>query len=77
MIDIVHTRHGEQSEFLHAVFHLTNPKVAPWSSLMQPIQQRYSLEIVDFSVWLAELESIQNPTSADIMEKPALKLLSF
>lgn len=35
------------------------------------------MEPVDFSAWVAELESIQSPNSADVAEKPALKLLSF
>ncbi|KAJ5257252.1 hypothetical protein N7478_013356 [Penicillium angulare] len=77
MTEIVHTRHGASSGVPHAVFHLTNPKTTPWSSLLPPIQQKYSLETVDFSTWLADLESIQNPTSADVIEKPALKLLDF
>lgn len=60
-----------------AVFHLTNPERVQWSSLIPPIQEMYKVEPVDYSAWVAELESIQHPTSADVAEKPALKLLSF
>lgn len=35
------------------------------------------MEPVDLSAWVAELESIQDPTDADVAEKPALKLLGF
>lgn len=77
MLEIVHTRHGDQSRVPSAVFHLTNSEKAPWSSLIPAIQERYQVEPVDFSAWVAELGSIQNPTSADVADKPALKLLSF
>ncbi|KAJ6092951.1 hypothetical protein N7486_008240 [Penicillium sp. IBT 16267x] len=77
MIDIVHTRHRDQSEFPHAVFHLTNYKTASWSLLIPAIQQKYNLEPVEFAAWVAELESIRSPSSAQVAEKPALKLLSF
>ncbi|KUM60291.1 hypothetical protein ACN42_g6826 [Penicillium freii] len=61
-----------------AVFHLTNPEQAPWSSLIVPaIQSEYAVEPVTFAAWIAELESITNPSSADIASKPALKLLGF
>ncbi|KAJ5947051.1 acetyl-CoA synthetase-like protein [Penicillium verhagenii] len=77
MTDIVHTRHGDQTEFPHAVFHLTNPETASWSSLIPAIQQKYNVEPVEFAAWVAELESVESPSSADVAEKPALKLLSF
>lgn len=77
MTEIVHTRHGDQSETPTAVFHLTNSKPAQWSSLIPAIREKYQVEPVNFSAWVAELESIQNPSSADVAEKPALKLLSF
>ncbi|KAJ5298611.1 arsenate reductase (Arc2) [Penicillium atrosanguineum] len=77
MTEIVHARHGDQSETPTAVFHLTNSKSAQWSSLIPAIRERYQVKPVDFSAWVAELESIQNPSSIDVAEKPALKLLSF
>jgi hypothetical protein len=77
MTDIIDARHGDQSELPHAVFHLTNYKTATWSSLIPAIQQKYNVEPVEFSAWVAELESIQNPSTAEVAEKPALKLLSF
>ncbi|KAJ5992946.1 acetyl-CoA synthetase-like protein [Penicillium sp. IBT 35674x] len=77
MTDIVHTRHGDQSDLPHAVFHLTNYKTASWESLIPTIQQEYHVEPVEFAAWVAELESIQNPSTTEVAEKPALKLLSF
>ncbi|KAJ5670286.1 acetyl-CoA synthetase-like protein [Penicillium maclennaniae] len=77
MTEIVHTRHGDRSETPTAVFHLTNSKTAQWSSLIPAIREKYQVEPVDFSAWIAELESVQNPSSADVAAKPALKLLSF
>jgi dTDP-4-dehydrorhamnose reductase len=77
MTEIVHTRHGVLSESPAAVFHLTNSETASWSSLIPAIRERYQVEPVDFSAWVAELETIQNPNSADVAKKPALKLLSF
>ncbi|KAJ5760131.1 hypothetical protein N7520_007287 [Penicillium odoratum] len=75
--DIVQTRHDDRSEFPHAVFHLTNHRTVPWSSLIPAIQQKYKVEAVDFASWVAELGNIQNPSSVEVAEKPALKLLIF
>jgi hypothetical protein len=74
MVEIVHARHGQSSP---AVFHLTNPEAVPWSSLIPTIQSQYNVSPVEFSAWLAELESISNPSAVDIASKPALKLLAF
>lgn len=41
------------------------------------MQQKYNVEPIDFAAWVAELESIPNPSTAEVTEKPALKLLSF
>lgn len=35
------------------------------------------VEPVEFSAWVAELESIVNPSAVDIASLPALKLLPF
>lgn len=35
------------------------------------------MEPVELSEWVAELERIENPSSVDVAEKPALKLLPF
>ncbi|KAJ5774573.1 hypothetical protein N7457_009469, partial [Penicillium paradoxum] len=77
IVEIVNTRHKSSSEAAWAVFHLTNPELIPWSSLIPAIQSRYAVEPIDFSAWIAELESIPNPNGADIASKPALKLLAF
>lgn len=77
MLEIVHSRHIGQDEALSAVFHLTNSQKVHWTSLIPAIQEQYQVEPVNFETWVAELESIQNPTSADVAEKPALKLLGF
>ncbi|KAJ5385268.1 hypothetical protein N7517_003179 [Penicillium concentricum] len=75
IVEIVNTRHISEERW--AVFHLTNPERAPWSSLIPAIQNQYPVEPVPFSAWVAELESITSPNSADIASKPALKLLGF
>ncbi|KAJ5487865.1 hypothetical protein N7530_002165 [Penicillium desertorum] len=77
IVEIVNTRHSWSPEARSAVFHLTNPERTPWSSLIPAIQSQYAVEPVAFSAWIAELESITNPSSADIASKPALKLLGF
>ncbi|KAJ5162913.1 uncharacterized protein N7500_004743 [Penicillium coprophilum] len=77
IVEIVNTRHMSSADERWAVFHLTNPERAPWSSLVPAIQSHYAVEPVPFSAWVAELESITSPSSADIASKPALKLLDF
>ncbi|KAJ5084373.1 hypothetical protein NUU61_008952 [Penicillium alfredii] len=77
MIEIVHTRHSAPSKNPWAVFHLTNPERAEWTSLIPAIQKQYPVEPVEFAAWVAELDSIPNPSSAEVAEKPALKLLDF
>ncbi|KAJ5748104.1 uncharacterized protein N7511_009800 [Penicillium nucicola] len=76
MVEIVNIRH-RSSDVPWAVFHLTNPEAAPWSSLIPAVQTQYPVEPVDFAAWVADLESISHPSSADLASKPALKLLSF
>lgn len=77
MGEIVNTRHENISGNLCAVFHLTNPSTVPWSSLIPAIQKKYAVEPVELAAWVRKLEHIQNPTSAEVREKPALKLLGF
>ncbi|CAI7614800.1 unnamed protein product [Penicillium glandicola] len=77
VVEIIHSRHRTLPEAPWAAFHLTNPERAPWSSLIPAIQSQYAVEPVEFSAWIAELESITNPSSGDIASKPALKLLGF
>lgn len=60
-----------------AFFHLTNWATAPWCSLVPVIQEEYDVEPVELTEWVAELERVENPSSADIADKPALKLLPF
>lgn len=73
-MEIIHTRHRN---FSPAVFHLTNPAVVPWLSLIPAIQRAFAVEPVDYVAWVAELESISHPSAMDIASKPALKLLAF
>ncbi|KAJ5408352.1 hypothetical protein N7509_002235 [Penicillium cosmopolitanum] len=75
MSEIVHCRHASPST--SAVFHLTNAETTEWSTLLPVIKQKYDVKPVEFKEWVADLESIQNPTSAEVADKPALKLLSF
>lgn len=77
MLEIIHTRHLDQTETPSAVFHLTNPEKTPWSSLIPAIQEKYPVEPVDFGAWVAEPEGVRNPTSADVASMPALRLLDF
>lgn len=77
MVEIVHSRHEDQTKCPSAFFHLNNPARADWSSLIPAIQEKYTVEPVPFRAWVSELENIHNPTSADVTEKPALKLLGF
>ncbi|CAI7667563.1 unnamed protein product [Penicillium bialowiezense] len=74
IVEIVHTRHRGTSP---AVFHLTNPELAPWLSLIPAIQKAFPVEPVDYSAWVAELEVFENPSAEDIASMPALKLLPF
>ncbi|KAJ5745729.1 hypothetical protein N7520_010911 [Penicillium odoratum] len=77
MVEIAHTRHRTQAKNPSAVFHLTSPEAAEWSSLIPAVQEVYPVEVVGYGEWVAELESISNPTREEIAEKPALKLLDF
>jgi hypothetical protein len=45
--------------------------------LIPVIRENFNAEPVELRHWVAELEHIENPSSADIADKPALKLLSF
>ncbi|CAG8130357.1 unnamed protein product [Penicillium salamii] len=74
LVEIVHTRHRGTSP---AVFHLTNSELAPWLSLIPAVQEAFPVEPVDYSAWVAELESISNPSAEDLASMPALKLLPF
>lgn len=76
-MDIISMRHVNQSDTPWAVFHLVNPERTPWSTLIPAIQDKYTVQPVESSAWLTELESIKSPSNMDIAEKPALKLLSF
>lgn len=77
MVDIVYTRHATQLEAVWSVFHLTNPERTSWAELVPAIQNAYPVKPVEFGEWVAALETIQSPSSTDIAEKPALKLLDF
>lgn len=77
MIELVYTRHETQLKAPYAIFHLTNPATTSWKTLVPAIQNAYPVKPVGFGEWVADLESIENPSSDDLAEKPALKLLSF
>ncbi|PWY65421.1 NRPS-like enzyme [Aspergillus eucalypticola CBS 122712] len=78
-IEILHHRRLEaaRSASEHAVFHLTNPFQAPWADLIPAIQKRYPVEVVSFVDWINALGSVQDSSSDDLVDKPALKLLDF
>ncbi|KAL4894587.1 hypothetical protein BDV59DRAFT_200924 [Aspergillus ambiguus] len=75
--EIVHARHRPAFKESPAFFHLTNRETASWSSLIPAIQEIFHVEPVELREWVAELGRIRNPSSADIADKPALKLLPF
>lgn len=75
MIDIVNKRHTETTP--SAVYHLANPNPVAWSSLIPAIQEVYPVDTASFASWVGELSRIQDPSPAEVAEKPALKLLSF
>lgn len=77
MVDLVYTRHEVQLNAPSSVFHLTNPKTTSWETLVPAIQNAYSVKPVEFGQWVADLDSIEKPSSEEVAEKPALKLLSF
>ncbi|GIK05627.1 putative NRPS-like protein biosynthetic cluster [Aspergillus viridinutans] len=76
-IEILWSRRSSLSTQPHAVFHLTNPSRIPWAPLIPAIQERYHVSLVPLAEWVDELEHIRNPSTQDLAEKPALKLLSF
>ncbi|KAF7154930.1 hypothetical protein CNMCM5623_003188 [Aspergillus felis] len=76
-IEILLSRRSSLSTQRHAVFHLTNPSRMPWASLLPAIQEKYHVSPVSLAKWVDELEHIRNPSTQDLAEKPALKLLSF
>ncbi|KAL4759228.1 putative NRPS-like enzyme [Aspergillus foveolatus] len=74
--------HETQTEPNAAFFHLTNPAITPWSSLLPSIQSSLSTSTAPvtpapLTIWMNELEKIKSPTDSDISDKPALKLLPF
>ncbi|KAB8258604.1 hypothetical protein BDV32DRAFT_68400 [Aspergillus pseudonomiae] len=76
-VEALQTRRGTLSETPNAFFHLMNPNHATWSSLIPAIESKYNTKTVPFSEWIADLESIKNPSDQDVRDKPALKLLDF
>ncbi|XHF98585.1 hypothetical protein AWENTII_002133 [Aspergillus wentii] len=77
VVEIVHARRKAQHETPFSVFHLVNPTVTTWKSLLDPIHDAYGLEEVEMEQWIKELRQIKAPTTEDLAEKPALKLLEF
>ncbi|KAI9729228.1 MAG: putative NRPS-like protein biosynthetic cluster [Cirrosporium novae-zelandiae] len=77
IVDIVHSRQDTSSQSTAAFFHLANPKISPWASLVQEVRKHFPAEPVDLSTWVHALEEVRNPTPEDFETKPALKILSF
>lgn len=75
--ELVQTRRKTQDQTRCAAFNLINPSITPWTSLIPTIQKHYAVQPVEMKDWVDDLEQIQNPTQADLAEKPALKLLDF
>jgi hypothetical protein len=75
--DIVRTRRSTQEDEPCAAFHIVNPKVADWKSLVPAVTKYFDVEPVNIQTWIATLESFTNPTEDDLRDKPALKILDF
>ncbi|KAJ9194745.1 hypothetical protein DTO164E3_7166 [Paecilomyces variotii] len=77
ILELADTRRKTQSDSRCEVFHLVNPATTTWAALIPAVQKHYPVKPVEFSDWIQELESIENPSDEDIAAKPALKLLDF
>ncbi|KAJ5668943.1 NRPS-like protein biosynthetic cluster [Penicillium macrosclerotiorum] len=77
ILDIVRTRRTTQDEEPCAAFHIVNPKIVDWETLIPFIQKYMDVEPVPLQTWINTLESFPNPTEADLRDKPALKILEF
>lgn len=77
MLELVDSRRATQTDSPSSVFHLFNPSVTSWGSLLPAMEDCCPVQPVDISEWIRDLESIPNPSAEDIAEKPALKLLDF
>lgn len=75
-LDLVAARTKTQSDTPCQVFHLTNPKLADWSSLLPSVQKYLDAEPVPFERWVEILEKTPS-TPEEIAKKPGLKLLDF
>ncbi|KAJ5180461.1 hypothetical protein N7492_003671 [Penicillium capsulatum] len=75
--DIVRTRRTTQEDEPCEAFHIVNPKVADWKSLIPAVTKYFDVEPVDIETWIASLESFTSPTEDDLRDKPALKILDF
>ncbi|KAB8223675.1 hypothetical protein BDV33DRAFT_166905 [Aspergillus novoparasiticus] len=75
--ELIQTRSTSQTDSPCSVFHLVNPSATSWESLLPAVQERYNVQPIEMSEWVTELESITNPSPAEVAAKPALKLLGF
>lgn len=77
IVDIIRSRQSTETTCCSAAFHLVNPSIASWESLIPAIQTQYAVEPVNFHSWLKALEAFSNPTESDLQDKPALKIIDF
>lgn len=77
MLELVDSRRSSQSDSRCSVFHLFNPSVTSWASLVPSIQDYYPVQPVELIEWVNELGGVMNPSAEVIAAKPALKLLDF
>ncbi|KAJ5654047.1 hypothetical protein N7490_001050 [Penicillium lividum] len=75
--ETVRTRRTTQEDEPCAAFHIVNPKVTEWPSLIPAVTKFFDVEPVDFKTWIQSLESFTSPTQDDLKDKPALKILDF
>ncbi|KAJ5527212.1 Male sterility NAD-binding [Penicillium frequentans] len=75
--ETVRTRRTTQEDEPCAAFHIVNPRVTEWPSLIPAVTKYFDVEPVDFPAWIKSLEIFTNPTEDDLKDKPALKILDF
>jgi hypothetical protein len=62
------------------VLHVAHPHPISWKSIIEPLAQTLSAEIVDYRQWVAVLENQLSDgvvSAVDIKRNPALRLLNF
>ncbi|KAI9932541.1 hypothetical protein ASPWEDRAFT_144517 [Aspergillus wentii DTO 134E9] len=75
--ELITSRHTSSSNDTCTVFHLANPSITSWESLIPAVEKSYTVKPSSLSSWIQKLEGINNPTEEDVIAMPAIKLLDF